>query len=125
MSDRGNPLLEVHTESHRTTINNVPVHRLHGHLPPPVACDDCGYGQTWFLIDPDAVNGSDESERGELVMVSEFSLECVNPAVRKQMGALAMAPMCGHPYHLVTHRCEPGKPRVEVPIPAGLIVRPT
>lgn len=125
MTERGNPLYELHAESHRTTINNVPVHRLHGHLPPPVPCPDCGYEFTWFLVDPDCVRGDDESEHGELVMVGEFSPVCVNPAKREELGALAASPICGHPYHLVPHKCEPGVARLIPAIPDGLIVRPS
>lgn len=125
MTERGNPLYELHTESHRTTINAVPAHRLHGHLPPPVPCPDCGYEFTWFLIDPDAQQGNDESKRGELVMVGEWSATCVNPAKRAELGAMAVAPECGHPYHLVPHHCVPGESRLLPVIPDGLIVRPS
>lgn len=113
---------EITRQSHRTTINGVPVDRLDGHLPPPISCRDCGYEHTWFLIDPDCRRGSD-GDVGELVMTAEYAAECVDPEMRRALGVLAMPPTCGHPYHLSPHICEPGKARLLSVLPEGLVVR--
>src|SRR4051794_7409926 len=124
MTDR--PVLEINRPSHQTTINGVPLDRLHDHLPPPIECEDCGYPFVWFLIDPVAQRAGHEGEHGELVMLAEFQVGCVDTALKEQLGALAASPTCGHPYHLVPHAdCRPGlgARRLVPAFPVGLIAR--
>jgi hypothetical protein len=69
---------------------------------------------------------ADSDEYGELVMVAEHQVGCIDPQIKETMGTMAASPTCGHPYHLVPHAdCRPGlgARRLMPAFPIGLIVR--
>lgn len=116
-----NPLYDRRTESTRTTINGVPVHRLFGKLPPPATCPECLY-PVWELDDPDArqvyrdEHGDDRERRVRITGRMEYSSRCTVPGHGGQSIPLLR---CEHPYHLIEHRCQTGRP--EPVFPADLI----
>jgi hypothetical protein len=115
-----NPLYDRRTESTRTTINGIPVHRLFGKLPPPATCPECLY-PVWELDDPDARQvardefGDEQETRTHILGRMEWARSCYVSVDGRTVINLA----CKHPYHLIEHRCRADRP--EPVFPADLI----